>query len=158
MPFWTYMLHCHEGAFYTGHADDLDHRIAQHQTGAIAGWTSERLPVELVWSQEFVTRDEAKAAEKQIKGWSRAKKVALTRGDWAQVSALARGKNGRWRCAPASQPTSSGQTGKGDLAEVVVSKAAIDQMIEFAAASHPDECCGILLGKKIAHHGDKAHP
>jgi tRNA/rRNA methyltransferase len=48
----------------------------------IEGYTSSRLPVELVWSQDFTTRDEALAAERQIKGWSRAKKEALIAGDW----------------------------------------------------------------------------
>jgi predicted GIY-YIG superfamily endonuclease len=48
------------------------------------------LPVESVWSQEFVTREEALAAELQIKGWSRAKKEALMAGDWKRISALAK--------------------------------------------------------------------
>ena len=81
MSFWAYMLHCNAGPFYVGHTDDLERRIAQHETGALAGFTRNYLPVKLVWSQEFATRHEAKTAEKQIKGWSRAKKLALIRGD-----------------------------------------------------------------------------
>jgi predicted GIY-YIG superfamily endonuclease len=50
--------------------------------------------VRLVWCQEFATRDEAKAAEKQIKGWSRAKKLALIRGDWEEISRLSKSKTG----------------------------------------------------------------
>jgi predicted GIY-YIG superfamily endonuclease len=50
--------------------------------------------VRLVWCQEFATRDEAKAAEKQIKGWSRAKKLALIRGDWEEISRLSKSKPG----------------------------------------------------------------
>ena len=92
MPFWTYILHCNAGVFYTGHTDSLENRIADHQAGRFAGFTKNYLPVELVWSQEFVTRDEAKSAEKRIKGWSRAKKLALIRGDWEEVSRLARSK------------------------------------------------------------------
>jgi predicted GIY-YIG superfamily endonuclease len=103
MTFWAYMLHCRGGYFYVGHSDDLERRIAQHQCGAIPGFTANHQPVELVWSQEFVTRDEAKAAERQIKGWSRAKKLALIRGDWDRISVLARRKN--------SPSTGSGQTG-----------------------------------------------
>jgi tRNA/rRNA methyltransferase len=45
--------------------------------------------VELVWSESFPTRDEAFATQQRIKGWSRAKKEALTRGDWEGVSSLA---------------------------------------------------------------------
>jgi predicted GIY-YIG superfamily endonuclease len=52
------------------------------------------LPVELVWSQECITREEALSAEMQIKGWNRKKKEAMMRGDWKEVSRLARNKSG----------------------------------------------------------------
>jgi predicted GIY-YIG superfamily endonuclease len=88
--FWAYMLHCADRSFYVGHSDDLERRIAQHQAGALPGYTATRLPVALVWSESFQTREEALAAEARIKGWSRAKKLALIRGDWDRVSMLAR--------------------------------------------------------------------
>lgn len=93
MAFWTYMLHCRGGYFYVGHTDDLEKRMAQHSSGGIAGFTADHLPVELVWSQEFPTRDEAKASERRVKGWSRAKKLALIRCDWGRISMLARSRN-----------------------------------------------------------------
>jgi predicted GIY-YIG superfamily endonuclease len=102
MSFWAYMLHCRGGYFYTGHTDNLEARLWQHKTGAIPGFTANHLPVELVWSQEFSTRIEALEAERRVKGWSRAKKMALIRGDWREISRLAKGKNG--------PSTSSGQT------------------------------------------------
>ncbi|BAI96548.1 hypothetical protein Sj15T_08600 [Sphingobium sp. TA15] len=89
MPFWTYLLHCADRSFYTGHTDNLQTRIAQHETGAIPGHTLNRRPIKLVWSQEFGTRMEALEAERQIKGWSRAKKLALIREDWKLISTLA---------------------------------------------------------------------
>jgi len=92
MSFWTYILHCRGGSFYTGHTDDLEVRLAAHEAGVVPGFTSERLPVALVWCQEFPSRAEALASERQIKGWSRAKKMALIRGDWPKLSALAKGK------------------------------------------------------------------
>ncbi|WP_374524152.1 GIY-YIG nuclease family protein [Sphingopyxis sp.] len=104
MSFWAYMLHCRGGAFYTGHTDDLPRRIAQHESGAIAGFTADKLPVVLVWSQDFPTRIEALEAERRLKGWSRAKKMALIRGDWDRISSLAKGKSG--------PSTSSGRTGE----------------------------------------------
>ncbi|HET9810520.1 MAG TPA: GIY-YIG nuclease family protein, partial [Sphingomicrobium sp.] len=67
------------------------------------GFASLHRPVQLVWSQEFASRYEALRAERQIKGWSRAKKMALIRGDWALISTLAKGKS--------SPSTSSGRTG-----------------------------------------------
>ncbi|MEN7538727.1 GIY-YIG nuclease family protein [Aurantiacibacter flavus] len=110
MPFWTYMLHCRGGKFYTGHTDNLDLRMAQHKAGAIPGFTSERLPVELGWSQEFPSRQEAFEAERRIKGWSRAKKLALIRGDWEAISLHAQSKDG--------PSTSSGRAGGGGQADV----------------------------------------
>jgi putative endonuclease len=94
MSFWAYMLHCNAGRFYVGHTDDLERRLAQHESGAVRGFTSSYLPVRLVWSQEFPTRYAALTAERQIKGWTRAKKLALIRGDWPEISRLAQSKTG----------------------------------------------------------------
>ena len=94
MPFWAYMLHCADRTFYVGHTDDLDKRVGQHAQGLIPGYTSLRRPVKLVWSDVFATREEARQAEAQLKGWSRAKKLALIRQDWPEISVLAKGKEG----------------------------------------------------------------
>jgi tRNA/rRNA methyltransferase len=72
--------------YYTGHTDDLERRIAQHQSGAFRGYTFTRRPVELVWSETFATRAEALQAELKIKSWSRAKKEALIAGNWERLS------------------------------------------------------------------------
>jgi tRNA/rRNA methyltransferase len=90
MTFHAYMLQCADGSYYMGHSDNLEQRIAQHQSGAIAGYTQSRLPVSLVWSQDFGSRDEALSAEQQIKGWSRKKKEALIAGDWDAIRQAAR--------------------------------------------------------------------
>ncbi len=90
MSFWVYILRCSDGSYYTGHTDNLEKRIAEHQVGAIEGYTSMRLPVQLVFSEEFSTRVEALERELQLKGWSRKKKEALMRSDWAEVKRLAR--------------------------------------------------------------------
>jgi len=90
MPFHAYMLRCSDGRYYVGHTDDLEARIGAHQSGTLDEYTQSRRPVELVWSQEFASRDEAFAAERQIKGWTRAKKEALVRGDWDGVQILSR--------------------------------------------------------------------
>ncbi len=90
MAFFTYILKCSDGSFYTGHTDNLEHRFAQHQSGYFAGYTYKRRPVELVWSEYFSTRIEALEAEKRIKGWTKAKKQALIDGDWELLPELAR--------------------------------------------------------------------
>ena len=101
MGFWVYRLRCADNSYYTGHTDNLEKRIVEHQTGAIECYTSTRLPVTLVFADEFPTREEALVHERQIKGWSRSKKEAMMRGDWAEVSRLARKKR---------PSTSSGRT------------------------------------------------
>lgn len=113
MPFWAYMLHCRDRTFYVGHTDDLEVRVAQHQAGTLGGYTSRKRPVALVWSAEFPTRDEALVVERMIKGWRREKKLALIRGDWAAISDLAKGRQGR-------PSISSGQTDEGAAGSVSV--------------------------------------
>jgi predicted GIY-YIG superfamily endonuclease len=96
MAFWVYILRCSDGSYYTGHTDNLENRIYQHHSGAIPScYTLNRRPVELVFSQDFPTREQALASEQQIKGWSRKKKEAMMRGDWAEVSRLAKSKTVR---------------------------------------------------------------
>ena len=90
MAFYVYILRCADGRYYTGHTDDLELRLAQHQSGLFPGFTASRLPVTLLWAQDFQTRDQAFVAEKTIQKWSRAKKEALMRGDWDALSFFAR--------------------------------------------------------------------
>ena len=106
MSFWAYMLHCADRSFYVGHTDDLEHRMAQHISGEIGGYTSTRRPLVLVWSEEFPSRYEALAAERQIKGWSRAKKLALIRSDWTTISKLARNAEEKERASTMMGPPS----------------------------------------------------
>ncbi|WP_439815687.1 GIY-YIG nuclease family protein [Zavarzinia sp. CC-PAN008] len=89
MASWVYILRCRDGTYYVGSTTDLEGRLAQHQSGALGGYTARRRPVELVWCQEFTDVTDAIAAERQIKGWSRSKKEALMAGDFGQVSRLA---------------------------------------------------------------------
>ena len=81
MPY-VYILKCADGSYYVGSTTNLERRLAQHQAGAIKGYTESRRPVNLVWSAEFPTEHDAFLRERQMKGWSRAKKEALIRGDW----------------------------------------------------------------------------
>jgi tRNA/rRNA methyltransferase len=97
MSFYVYILRCADGTYYSGHTDDLEQRIAQHHSGEVQGYTSDRRPLEYMWSAEFGTRAEALSAEMQIKGWSRKKKEALIAGDWSMLKAASVSKS-----APAS--------------------------------------------------------
>ena len=89
------MLLCADGKYYVGHTDNLEVRIGQHQSGIFGGYTLRRRPVELVWSEYFQSRLEALNVERQLKGWSKAKKAALAAGDWERVSELARNRDDR---------------------------------------------------------------
>jgi predicted GIY-YIG superfamily endonuclease len=106
MPFWVYLLHCADRTFYAGHTDDLDARLWQHENAYYPScYTATRLPVKLVWCEEMPTRYEALEAERRIKGWSRAKKLALIRGDWTMIQALARNSEEKGRASTGSART-----------------------------------------------------
>jgi len=97
MGAFVYMLRCADGSYYVGSTrDTLEHRLCEHRSGAFPGYTFRRRPVTLIWSEHFERIEDAVAAERQIKGWSRAKKEALVQGDWAALSMAAR-RSGRQR-------------------------------------------------------------
>ena len=90
----VYILRCADGSYYCGTARlGLELRVAEHNAGTFGGYTSTRRPVVLVYAEWFQQITHAIAAERQIKGWSRAKKEALIRGDLAALPELSR------RCA-----------------------------------------------------------
>ena len=87
----VYMLRCSDGSYYVGSArHGLERRLSEHNSGAFGGYTSKRLPVAIVWSEHFLNITDAIAVERQIKGWSRAKKEALIRGDFGALRVLAK--------------------------------------------------------------------
>jgi putative endonuclease len=87
----VYMLRCADGSYYVGSARlGLDRRVSEHNHGTFGGYTSKRLPIELVWAEHFLDITDAIAVERQIKGWSRAKTEALIRGDFASIKDLSK--------------------------------------------------------------------
>jgi predicted GIY-YIG superfamily endonuclease len=97
MRAWVYILECSDGSYYVGCSSNLTQRIEQHQQGTFSGYTAKRRPVALKWSGETNDINNAIAAERQIKGWSRAKKEALIRGDWEVLHELSLSKEVRAR-------------------------------------------------------------
>ena len=77
---FTYILECADRTFYTGSTKDLEKRIWQHNNGIGANYTKTRLPVELIYYEEYTRVDKVFYREKQIQGWSRKKKLALIEG------------------------------------------------------------------------------
>lgn len=80
MKGYMYILQCSDGSYYTGSTTNLELRLAQHQAGEGANHTKKRLPVKLVYFEEYNRIDQAFYREKQIQGWSRIKKEALIHG------------------------------------------------------------------------------
>ncbi len=93
MGAFVYILRCADASYYVGTTrTTLDHRVAEHNDGTLGGYTKRRRPVALVFAQEFDRITEAIAAERQLKGWSRAKKEALIAGDMRKLRLLSRNR------------------------------------------------------------------
>jgi putative endonuclease len=90
MKGFVYILLCADGSFYTGSTNDLERRMLEHQNGEGANHTRKRLPVELVYTEEYDRIDEAYYRERQIHGWSRDKKIALIEGRNEDLPELAK--------------------------------------------------------------------
>lgn len=90
MKGWIYILECSDGSYYTGSTNNLELRIEQHQNGEGANHTKKRLPVKLLYTEEFQRIDEAFYREKQVQGWSRKKKEALMNGDFGNLVQLSK--------------------------------------------------------------------
>lgn len=81
MPY-MYILQCVDDSYYVGSTRNIEKRLWQHNQGLGAKYTARRLPVKLVYTEEFDSIADAFAREKQVQGWGRAKREALIRGDY----------------------------------------------------------------------------
>jgi putative endonuclease len=89
-----YILLCADGSYYTGLTrKEVETRVSEHNAGINTDYTSRRRPVKLVWSSHFELLTDAIATERRIKGWSRAKKEALIKGDYDALPGLAARRN-----------------------------------------------------------------
>jgi predicted GIY-YIG superfamily endonuclease len=98
MPFHVYILRLRDGQLYVGSTEDLARRLVEHRAGTASRTTALLGPVEHIYSEPHPDRSSAIRRERQIKGWSRAKKLALIKGDlaelkrWAQSQTVPRAK------------------------------------------------------------------
>ena len=90
---WMYILRCADGSYYTGSTNNLMRRLMQHEEGEGANYTKRRLPVTLVYFEEFPHVSQAFYREKQIQGWTRAKKEALMKQNPDLIHLLAQCRN-----------------------------------------------------------------
>ncbi len=93
MKGYMYILRCIDDSYYIGSTNNLEKRLHQHQAGEGANHTKKRLPIQLVYFEEFERIDYAFYREKQVQGWSRKKKEALMKGSLAKLNELAACQN-----------------------------------------------------------------
>ena len=89
---WMYILKCVDGSYYVGSTKNLELRFAQHQSGKGSRYTSGRLPVELIYGEEYDRVADAYAREKQVQNLGRAKREALINGNLEGLPPLAKKK------------------------------------------------------------------
>jgi putative endonuclease len=89
---WMYILECADGSYYVGSTKNLDQRMKQHQSGKGSRYTSGRLPVKLVYGEEYERITDAYSREKQVQNWGRAKREALINGENKMLPPLAKKK------------------------------------------------------------------
>jgi len=86
-----YILECADGSYYTGITRrSVEERVSEHAQGLIPNcYTYARRPVKLIFDEHYERIADAVAAERRIKGWSRAKREAYMRADFGTLAALA---------------------------------------------------------------------
>ena len=77
VKYYAYILRCADGTLYSGYTNDLAHRLAVHNSGKGAKYTRSRLPVQLVYYEEFCSKSDAMRREAKLKSLSRAEKEQL---------------------------------------------------------------------------------
>jgi putative endonuclease len=87
---WMYILQCSGESYYVGSTRNLELRFSQHQSGKGSRYTSRRLPVQLVYCEEYDRVSDAFYREKQVQGWTRRKREALINGTPELLPALAK--------------------------------------------------------------------
>lgn len=91
---YVYILECADDSFYIGVTNDVGRRFIEHMNGMHdRAYTYERRPLKLVYCRKFDRPIEAIEYEKQVKGWTRSKKIALIKGDIETLHDLAECQN-----------------------------------------------------------------
>ncbi|HEY1045080.1 MAG TPA: GIY-YIG nuclease family protein [Bacteroidia bacterium] len=91
--YFVYILLCSNEGFYTGLTSQLSKRLQLHRDGLISDFTKKNLPISLVYFEMHTDFKSALLREKQIRGWSRAKKKALSQGEFKLLHRLAECQN-----------------------------------------------------------------
>ena len=114
-----YILECADGSYYTGSTINLVRRLWQHKNGLGSNHTSKRLPVRLVYVEEYDRVEDAFFREKQVQGWARIKKSALIRGENQKLPALAK-KVFIKEALASIRPLEADYSAKGKVQDIIV--------------------------------------
>ena len=90
MPFYVYMARMKDGRLYVGHSSNPSRRHAEHARGKGCRTTDLFGIADIIYTEEFPDRQSAAQRERQIKGWSKAKKLSLAHGDLEALHQLAK--------------------------------------------------------------------
>ncbi len=93
MKGYMYILECGDGTYYTGSTKNLEKRLLEHGNSMGANYTKKKQPLKLVYFEEYPRIDEAFHREKQVQGWSHAKKKALIESKFKDLPPLSECKN-----------------------------------------------------------------
>lgn len=96
-PYFFYLAHCSDGSLYAGITNNLTRREARHNRGTGAKYTAKRRPIVIVYSEEFESKSEAAKREREVKKWSRRKKIRLILDSPVAESIVALSKEQRSR-------------------------------------------------------------
>lgn len=92
--YFVYIIRCRDKSYYTGLTNELIRRFEEHCQGIYTTcYTFKRRPLELVYYETIPFLQDAVDRERQIKGWSKAKKEALINRDYHNLQLLAQCKN-----------------------------------------------------------------
>ena len=132
---YTYILECANGQYYVGSTTDLERRLQEHQAGLGANFTKKHLPVKLVYYEEYQSVEQAFYRERQLHGWSRAKKEALIKGEFEKLPELSTSKQSPSTLRHPSTPLDK----LGDRSGTAQGPVVDDTVAEPVAASEPTE-------------------
>ena len=90
MPHFVYILRCADSSLYVGRTSDMEDRVFRHNEGIGSRFTAIRRPVEVLYTESHKTLVSALSRERQLKRWTRAKKLALAAGNTEALKASAR--------------------------------------------------------------------
>ncbi len=134
---YMYILECKDRSYYTGSTRNIEKRLFEHQQGLGANFTKKRLPVKLVYMEEYDRIDEAFAREKQVQGWRREKKEALIRRDYGNLPMLASTSSPSASSPSASSGSTTNSTSSPSASSPSINSGGATNSTSSPSASSP---------------------